>query len=49
MKPEALDAFATETTRPQALEAATAKMPDATQVNRETESLERKDASIDRF
>jgi hypothetical protein len=49
MKPEALDAFATETTRPQALEAATAKMPDTTQENRETEGLERKDASIDRF
>jgi hypothetical protein len=46
MKPEALDAFATKTTRPQALEAATTKMPSTKPEEGEAETMERKDVRV---
>jgi hypothetical protein len=45
MKPEALDAFATRTTRPQALEAATIKTLDINLEERQAATTDRKDVS----
>jgi hypothetical protein len=45
MKPEALDAFATQSIRPGAMEAATAEPPEDHQRSTETNTAEQKDVS----